>query len=219
MAGSGGGFSWATLRALFKSRLLVSIYIGQYFITALTYFYATWFPLYLIRQRGMSVLDAGFSAVLPAAAGWVGGILGGIWTDALLRRGASLSYARKLPIAVGSIVSTIIVGCNFTSSGFLVILFMAIAFFGKGVASLGWVVIADAAPKEAAGLTGGIFNATSNIAGIITPIGIGYLVAATGSFDIALVAVAVHALLAAFFFCATSGPIRRLTLDRHAPNA
>ena len=213
---AGSSLRWPVLRALFSYRLLLSVYVGQYFITSLTYFYATWFPIYLIKQRGMSVLEAGFSAVLPAAAGWVGGILGGIWTDALLRRGASLSLARKLPIAAGAILSTIIVACNFTSSGFLVILFMAIAFFGKGVASLGWVVIADAAPKEAAGLTGGIFNATSNIAGIVTPIGIGYLVAATGSFDLALVFVALHALAAAFFFCVTSGPIRRLTLD-HVP--
>lgn len=210
---------WASIRPLLTSRMLIGIYIGQYAITALTYFFATWFPIYLVQQRGMSIVEAGFSAAVPALSGWVGGILGGIWSDRMLRAGHSLNISRKVPIFCGMALSVSIVGCNFVESEILVVGLMALAFFGKGVAALGWVVIADAAPQERTGLAGGIFNAIGNIAGIVTPIGIGLIVAATGSFDLALVFVALHSLLAIASYAVLVGPIRRLSLPSAVPSS
>lgn len=202
--------AWGDLRLLTTNRMLLGIYLGQYGITALTYFFATWFPIYLIQERGLSVLQAGFAAIAPALAGWVGGILGGVWSDLLLRRGHSLTVARKLPIVCGLVISLSIMGCIFVHAEWLVVVLMALAFFGKGVAALGWVVIADTAPRTRTGLAGGIFNAIGNTAGIVTPIVIGFIVAATGSFDLALVFVAAHALLAIIAYLVVVGPIIRL---------
>ena len=61
--------------------MLLGIYIGQFCITALTYFFLTWFPVYLVQQRGMSILNAGFVASVPAICGFVGGVLGGVISD------------------------------------------------------------------------------------------------------------------------------------------
>jgi len=47
------------------SRMLVGVYIGQYCITTLTWFFLTWFPLYLAQARHMSVLKVGFAAAVP----------------------------------------------------------------------------------------------------------------------------------------------------------
>jgi ACS family glucarate transporter-like MFS transporter len=47
------------------------------------------------------------------------------------------------------------------------------------VASLGWAVMADVAPKKLAGLSSGVFNMFGNAAGIVTPIVVGYIVRAT----------------------------------------
>ena len=63
---------------------------------------------------------------------------------------------------------------------------MALAFFGKGSAAIGWAVDLGRAPREITGLSGGVFNAIGNIAGIVTPIVIGYVVGSTGSFYRAL---------------------------------
>ena len=93
--------TWWAIKQLLGSRMLMGVYIGQYCITTLTYFFLTWFPVYLIQARGMSVLKAGFVAILPALFGFIGGILGGIFSDYLLKRGASLSVARKTPIVAG----------------------------------------------------------------------------------------------------------------------
>ncbi len=53
---------------------------------------------------------------------------------------------------------------------------MSLAFFGKGFGALGWTVIADTSPRELIGVNGGLFNLFGNIAGITTPIIIGYMV-------------------------------------------
>ena len=44
------------IKQLIGSRMMIGIYIGQYCINALTYFFITWFPVYLVQARGMSIL-------------------------------------------------------------------------------------------------------------------------------------------------------------------
>jgi len=89
---------------------------------------------------------------------------------------------------------------------------MALAFFGKGVGALGWAVVSDTSPREAMGLSGSIFNMFGNVAGIVTPIVIGYIVNVTGSFNGALVFVGANALLAIFCYLVIVKDIGRVEL-------
>ncbi len=206
--------TWSCMKELLSSRMLLGVYVGQYCINSLTYFFLTWFPIYLVQERGMSILQAGFMASLPAIAGFLGGISGGWLSDRLTRRGYSLTFARKLPIVVGMLMSTSMIACNYVDTDTLVIAIMSLAYFGKGVGALGWAVVADTSPKEAGGLSGGLFNTFGNSAGIVTPIVIGYIVQATGSFEGALAYVGAHALLAIFSYVFVVGEIRRIQLTR-----
>ncbi|MCQ9616432.1 MFS transporter [Paenalcaligenes niemegkensis] len=185
----------AEVLQLFNNRNLWAIYLGQYCITALTYFFITWFPIYLIKGRGMTIMEAGWVAALPAICGFSGGILGGFISDLLIRRGAHPSIARKTPYVLGMLLSTTLVLANFADSNAVVIMLMALAFFGKGLAAVGWAVLSDVAPKKMIGLCGGVFNGIGNIAGIVTPLVIGYVLAVTDSFDLALWFVAAHGVL------------------------
>ncbi|NUU67161.1 MFS transporter [Enterobacteriaceae bacterium BIT-l23] len=197
---------------LFTSRMMVGVYLGQYCINAMTYFFITWFPVYLVQARGMSILQAGFIASVPAVCGFIGGVLGGVISDWLMRRTGSLNIARKTPIVCGMLLSTSMVLCNYVQAEWMVVGFMAAAFFGKGIGALGWAVMADTAPKEISGLSGGLFNMCGNLSGIVTPIAIGYIVGATGSFNGALVYVGIHALVAVFSFLFIVGDIKRIEL-------
>jgi MFS transporter, ACS family, glucarate transporter len=210
----GSSPQWGYLKQLLKSRMLLGIYLGQYCITTLTYFFITWFPVYLVQQRGMSILNAGLVASVPAIAGFTGGVLGGVWSDALLRRGRSLTVARKTPIVVGMLLSMSMIACNYVDAQWLVIVIMGLAFFGKGVGALGWAVISDTAPKEIAGLSGGLFNTFGNIASITTPIVIGYIIQTTGSFNGALVFVGANAFVAILSYLVIVGEIKRLELSK-----
>jgi ACS family glucarate transporter-like MFS transporter len=203
---------WAQIEQLLRSRMLIGIYIGQYCITTLTYFFLTWFPIYLVQERGMSILKAGFVASLPAICGFAGGVLGGICSDSLIKRGYSLTAARKIPIVTGLLLSTSMIVCNYVAADWLVVLVMSLAFFGKGVGSLGWAVVADTSPKEMAGLSGALFNTFGNTAGITTPIVIGYIVAGSGSFAGALVFVGANAIVAVVSYLVIVGPIARIEL-------
>jgi ACS family glucarate transporter-like MFS transporter len=204
---------WDAAGQLLANRMLLGIYLAQYCITAMTYFFATWFPVYLVKARGLSITEAGFAAAAPALAGFAGGVLGGVLSDLLLRKGLSLSSARKIPILIGLVISCAILACNFTDSRTLVLVFMAVAFFGKGVASLGWAVMSDAAPRDATGLSGSIFNLFGNAAGIFTPLGIAYILAATGNnWELALVFVFAHSIVAMASYAFIAGEIKRVVL-------
>ena len=200
------------VKQLLTNRMMLGVYLGQYCINGITYFFLTWFPVYLVQERGMTILKAGFIASLPAVCGFIGGVLGGVISDYLLRKGHSLTFARKAPIIAGLLVSSSIVACNYVDIEWMVVGFMALAFFGKGVGALGWAVVSDTSPKQIAGLSGGLFNTFGNIASITTPIVIGYIISATGSFKWALVFVGCNALVAVFSYLVIVGPIKRVVL-------
>ncbi|WAL62996.1 MFS transporter [Amycolatopsis cynarae] len=197
---------------IFGTRALWGVYLSQYAVNALTYFFITWFPVYLVKGRGLSLLQVGFVAALPALCGFLGGLAGGFFSDTLLRRGRSLTLARKLPSILGMALATSIALCTFTDSSALIVAIMTLAFFGKGLGSLGWAITTDIAPPEATSFVSSTMNAFGNIAGIVTPIVIGYTVQATGSFAVALWFVAAHGLLAVLAL-AVMGPIQRIRFD------
>ncbi|NVO15140.1 MAG: MFS transporter [Rhodoplanes sp.] len=200
------------LAALFGSRMLVGIFIAQYGINAITWFFVSWFPTYLVKGLGFTILQAGFLAALPAVCGVVGAVISGFFSDYLLKKTGSLSIARKVPITIGLFMSALMIGCNYTRSETLVIFLMSAAFFGKGFGSLGWTVVADTAPKQVIGLTGGVFSAIGNSAGIVTPLVIGYILAGTNSFEYALLFVGLHGIMAVLSYWLIVGKIERFEL-------
>ncbi|WP_186133171.1 MFS transporter [Burkholderia gladioli] len=214
--GSRGGtrrrFSAQQIGALFTSRTLWAVYIGQYCITALTYFFITWFPIYLVKARGMNIMTVGLVAALPAICGFSGGVLGGLLSDFLIRRGCSTSVARKTPFLLGMTLATSLMLAPWARSDSLVVVLVSLAFFGKGLGAIGWAVLADVAPRDMTGLSGGIFNGIGNTAGIVTPLVIGFVVAATGSFDIALWFVGAHGIVAILAYGLLAGKFERVRL-------
>jgi ACS family glucarate transporter-like MFS transporter len=208
------GPNWSYIKALLSNRMLLGVYVGQYCISVLTYFFLTWFPIYLIQGRGMSILKVGFVAALPAICGFIGGVLGGVFSDALLKKTRSLTIARKVPIVLGMLLSTSMIICNYVRTEWVVVVVMALAFFGKGIGALGWAVVSDTSPKQIAGLSGGLFNMFGNVSAITTPIVIGYIVKGTGSFNGALIFVGANALVTIFSYLVVVGEIKRVELKQ-----
>jgi D-galactonate transporter len=175
-------FRWAQITELFQYRQVWAICIGKFANTSVLYFFLTWFPTYLIEERHLTMVKVGIFAVLPFIGATVGVLLAGIVSDALIRRGVSLSFARKLPLVVGSGLGMSIMLVNFTDSNTLCIVLLTIAFFAQGIASASWAAVSEIAPKELIGLTGGITSLAANIGGIVTPIVVGQILHVTGGF-------------------------------------
>lgn len=206
-------FQWKHIRFLFSQRQIVGASIGQFAGNSTMVFFLTWFPTYLATERQMAWLKVGFYAVLPFIAASVGVVAGGQISDWLLRRTNNATLARKLPIIAGLFLASTIVAANFLDDNRLVIAVLSLAFFGQGMVNLGWTLITDVAPKPLIGLTGGVFNLCANLAGIVTPLVVGFIVAATGSFFYALGFIAVVALIGAFSYIFILGPVRRVEFN------
>jgi ACS family glucarate transporter-like MFS transporter len=116
-------------------------------------------------------------------------------------------------------LSMTMIACNYAHAQALMLLLMSISFFGKGIGALGWTVISDTSPKGMVGLNGALFNLIGNMAGITTPIIIGYIVQKTGSFDDALIFVSFTALCAIVSYGPIVGEIKRLDLAAPSPAA
>jgi ACS family glucarate transporter-like MFS transporter len=215
LAGMGArktAIKWSQVRALITNRMMIGVCLGQFCLNTITWFFLTWFPTYLVHTKGLSLLKVGLIASIPAMAGFGGGLLGGWVSDLMLKRGTTLTAARKTPIIIGLALSGSIMLANYVSVVWVIIAIMSLAFFAKGFGALGWVVISDAAPKEMVGLSGGIFNFAGNLASIITPIVIGYILETTHSFNGALIFVGSMGILGAMSYLFIVGEIKRLEL-------
>src|SRR5215510_9042811 len=129
------------LRLILGSRKLWGVYFGQYAVSSTLWFFLTWFPTYLVQARGMDITRAGFLASLPFLAAFVGVNSSGLLSDFMVRRGTTLSTARKVPIVAGLLLSTSIVGANYVDAPGLIIAFFAVAFFGNGLSSISWALV------------------------------------------------------------------------------
>ena len=205
-------FNWRQITELFGYRQIWAICIGKFASTSALYFFLTWFPTYLIEERKLTMIKAGIFAVLPFVGATVGILLAGIVSDLLIRRGYSMSFARKLPLVVGSMLGMSIVLVNFTDSNVICIAILTIAFFAQGIASSSWAAVSEVAPKELIGLTGGITSLAANIGGIVTPIVIGGIVHATGSFAYAFWFIGGVALIGTLSYSLLLGRLYRIEL-------
>ncbi len=205
-------FKWLQLKEAFVHRKLWGIYIGQFALNSTLWFFLTWFPTYLVKYRGLDFIKSGFLASAPFLAAFAGLLLSGFLSDHLVKRGVSLGIARKTPVIAGLLLSVSIIGANYVTSPALIVFFMALAFFGNGLASITWVFVSTLAPKHLIGLTGGVFNFIGGLASIIVPIAIGYL-AREGNFAPALLFIGVLALIGACSYIFLVGKVERINVE------
>lgn len=207
-------FSWPLVRQLLAKRQILGASIGQFAGNTVLVFFLTWFPTYLATERHMPWIKVGFFAIMPFLAAAGGVMFGGWVSDKLLKATGSANLGRKLPIIAGLLMASTIIAANWLTSDLAVILVMSFAFFGQGMVGLGWTLISDIAPKGLGGLTGGLFNFCANLAGILTPLIIGFIVAASGNFFYALIYIGGAALLGVAAYLFILGDVKRIELSQ-----
>lgn len=169
-------------RDLFRYRTVWGMMLGFFCLNYVIYFFITWFPSYLVDERGFDLLKLGFFGTVPGIVAIAGSLLGGFTADRLLRKGWSLTRVRKTCLVSGTLCSSVIALAVVvpTASGALALLslsYASLTFSTASVASLP----ADVAPTagHVASLAG-IQNFASNVAGVLGPIVTGFLIGASG---------------------------------------
>jgi ACS family D-galactonate transporter-like MFS transporter len=190
-------------------RKLWGIYFGHFVYGVVGTFFRTWFITYLVNYRHFTFIKAGLYGSMPFVTVFLGVLLSGTISDLLVRRGFSLTFARKAPIIGGLIFSTSLVGANFVDSEPLIMAFLTFAYFCNGVASIHWSLVSATAPERLIGLTSSVFNLMGGLAGVVTPIVIGVLLKA-GDFRAPLIGIAVIELLGVLSYIFVVGKLERV---------
>ncbi|PTB19202.1 MFS transporter [Trinickia symbiotica] len=206
--------TWASL---FRHRTLWGMMLGFFCLNFVIYFFITWFPTYLVQTRGFSLKSLGTLGMIPALTAIPGGWIGGLVSDALYRRGLSLTASRKICMVGGMLMSSVITLSAFTSNVYLMLAFFGISYGSLAFAAASiWSLPGDVAPtlRHVASI-GGIQNFASNLAGIVITTFTGFMVAMTkGSFTIPLVVAGGFCFLGAFSYLVIVGRIEPLSLER-----
>ncbi|MEM5425459.1 MULTISPECIES: MFS transporter [Paraburkholderia] len=198
---------------LFRYRTVWGMMLGFFCLNFVIYFFITWFPSYLVEARGFSLKSLGTLGTLPAIASIPGGWLGGWLSDALVKRGWSLTAARKTCIVGGMLLSSVITLTGVVQDIYVMLALFAIAYGSLAAAAASiWSLPADVAPtpRHVASLAG-IQNFASNLAGIALTTFTGVMLQLTrGSFTIPLVVAGGFCVLGAVSYLVIVGRVEPL---------
>ena len=185
--------------SLLRQRRVWGASVGFFAYNYSKNFYLTWLPVYLMRDRGLTLPQIGVLGAVPPLFAICGDLWGGWWTDHLLKTRGSLTLARKVPILVGLVLgaSMSVVPCVL-GDGWAVLLLCVAFGWNSSAAPAIWALPGDFSREGRwVGTLAGIQNTVANLAGIVAPLVTGALVAWTGSFDMALAAYGAVAVLGA----------------------
>jgi len=211
--GGNGKVNWASVKHILRQRTVWGLFIAQFAASSTLYFFLTWFIVYLEKGLGLSIAKAGIGAMFPYLMAMAGVLCGGTLSDMLLKKGHSRTFARKLPVMAGLLVTTSIALVNFFQhSPTIAIAILSVAFFANAFSNLGWVVCSDVIPRHLIGTIGGFLNIFGNLSGIISPIVIGVILQRTQNFQYAMWYIAAVALIGFLAYLLLVGKIEVISL-------
>jgi MFS family permease len=208
---------------LFAHRNIWAMCIGFFMINYNSYFFITWLPTYLVKERGMSMMEMGFMASLPLILSMVVEIFAGWASDRVYASGRlSLTATRKLFLIIGLLMASSIGFAAFAASPLVAVALLCVAKSGTTVAaSQVWALPGDVAPRNMVSRVAGIQNTVSNMGGVVGPVVTGAIVGSTGSFVAALLfssALIVIAMLNYLFLLGKVEPIQFNQVPMEARN-
>lgn len=202
----------SSVRGLLRHRTVWGLVIGFLCRGFTNYFFVTWYPTFLVDEYGFGLLELATVAAIPLVLGLIATLIGGWFTDELVRRGYSLTFSRKLTILIGVVSTAFIAPAAFTSNVVVALILLSIAQAGSSFSSGAlWSLPVDLAPHPGSiGTLGGIQNCALWIGAFVSPLAVGFILSATGTFVAPLLVAggtAVFALLAFLFVVGEIAPL------------
>jgi MFS family permease len=163
-------------------------------------FYATWFPTYLIQNRGFSFSQAGAYASLPFLFGLAATSAGGFLSDWSTKK-LGMRAGRRAVVTTGLMSSALLLYFGSVSSNSVFGSVMISLAAGAGDCILGtlWAAAVELG-GAAAGALAGLMNSCSNLAAFASPVLIGWMLSAHTSWMTILILTALCNGLAAFLW-------------------
>jgi MFS transporter, ACS family, D-galactonate transporter len=184
------------------NRNLLGICLGFFSFDYYWYVLVTWLPDYLVSVRQLSIVQAGFYASLVFFTFGIAEPIGGWIADRLIRRGWDETRTRKGIVTIAFAMGLFLIAAMRTAhTGIAIGLLMAGSLVGLATGNL-LAILQSCAPAEAVGIWTGTQNFSGNLAGIIAPLAVGFLIASHGSYvpGFSLAAIVLFAGVLAYWF-------------------
>ncbi|WP_327657549.1 MFS transporter [Streptomyces sp. NBC_00483] len=175
----------ASWRVLLRNNQVWALMTGYVFRSLAGAFFLTWYPSYLLDDRGFSEAEFGMVGAIPPLIAIGSTVLGGIVSDRMLASGMSTNLARKIPIVSGLALSACIGFSPFIESNVVVMTVLTVSnaahsFAGAAILSLPAEV---ASSPATVGSVAGFQNFGSQLGNLTSPIVIGlFLTFGNGSY-------------------------------------
>jgi MFS family permease len=199
-----------------RQPIVWSMGVGHFMNTYGFYFLLAWLPLFLIKVRGLSILEMTAMTSVAYLVQGCGALVWGWYSDRLVKSGADEGRLRKALMSLYLAASAAaILGIGFSTSATAIFGWMIFSALFGGIGGANCYAISQIyAGPEAAGRWVGVMNGIGNLSGIVGPIITGVLIQRTGSYMSAFVVSAAIVGVGALWWWFALPQVRPITFTR-----
>ena len=199
----------ATILQILQQRSAWGTFAGLFAYNYVWYFFITWLPTYLIRERGFSVRAMSTVTSLAFFVLAISALVSGWLSDKWIAAGATPTRVRKTFTGVGPLIASSILLVGIVANHRIAVAILILVCIGLGMCTSNlWSVTQTLAGPTTSGKWTGLQNFTGNLAGWIAPALIGLIVQRTGNYFWAFVITSGVTLLGAAAWIFAVGPIK-----------
>jgi len=197
---------------ILRQRSFWGVCAGHFSVNYLAYFMLTLLPLYLVRERHLSMHSMVKVASAYYAIEGLSAITTGWFSDFFIRRGHTPTLVRKSAMAIGHTIAAIaLAGCAMATSQWY-LLCLAVVGIGCGTARSGPFAFSQTlAGSHATGKWTGLQNGFVNLSGVVAPALTGFLVDRTGKFLVPLAITAAVLVAGGVAWLFVVGPVEQVS--------
>jgi MFS family permease len=193
---SHAGTPWRKLMGLPQLWL---ISVAYFFYAFGAWFFFGWFPVWMVKA-GFTVDEMGLYGSVPFLLGIVGNLAGGVLCDRLAERiGIRRAYSLIAGICL-TLTAALLVAMSLATGKFAIVVLAGTAFMVMDLMLPAAWTMCMAIGGRYGGTASGMMNTAGNFGGFVCSVAFGYVVAATGNYNLPLQGVAAMVLIAALLF-------------------
>ncbi len=164
-------------------RQTLAICLMRFITDPVWWFFLYWLPKFLYENHGITLDKIGPPLVVIYLVSDLGSIGGGWFSSWLIKRGKSVSYARKTTILIAGLMVAPIVLASQTSELWVAVALISLATAAhQGYAANIFTIVSDLYPRQAVGSMVGLSGTAGAIGGMLVATGVGWLLETTGSY-------------------------------------
>jgi ACS family D-galactonate transporter-like MFS transporter len=191
--------AWGTCGGLFCSNYI-------------SYFFITWMPFYLLRERHFSMSKMGTVAGTSYLAAALSATVCGRLADRWIISGATPTRVRKTFTAAGLVGAAVfLIACVLSPPGLSIAMLIGVTTSWAACAANLWAITQTVAGPLAAGRWTGMQNCIGNLSGIVAPALTGFVIDRTGQFFWPFAIAAGVCLVGALCYGFVLGPVEQVT--------